>query len=79
MFDLGLLDLESKAKIETVYWQIAQSIVDLFAKLRYVPDEVKELEIVAQRPVRLQFLSVPVAARSLGGGAAFPGDADPPS
>jgi arginine decarboxylase len=45
MFDLGLLDLESKAKIETVYWQIAQSIVELFAKLRYVPDEVKTLEI----------------------------------
>lgn len=24
MFDLGLLDLESKAKIETIYWQLAQ-------------------------------------------------------
>ena len=28
MFDLGLLDLEAKAKIETVYWQIAQQIVE---------------------------------------------------
>ncbi|MEI8341544.1 MAG: biosynthetic arginine decarboxylase [Verrucomicrobiota bacterium] len=45
MFDLGLLDLESKAKIETVYWQIARMIVDVFSKLRYVPDEVKDLEI----------------------------------
>jgi arginine decarboxylase len=45
MFDLGLLDLRSKAKIETVYWQIAQSIVELFAKLRYIPDEVKTLEV----------------------------------
>jgi len=45
MFDLGMLDLESKAKIETVYWQIAQSIVDLFSTLRYVPDEVKVLEV----------------------------------
>ena len=45
MFDLGLLDLESKAKIETVYWQIARTIVDLCSTLRYVPDEVKELEI----------------------------------
>ena len=45
MFDLGLLDLVSKAKIETVYWQIARAIVDLCATLRYVPDEVKELEI----------------------------------
>ena len=45
MFDLGMLDLESKAKIETVYWQIARSIVDVFSTLRYVPDEVKDLEI----------------------------------
>ena len=45
MFDLGLLDLESKAKIETVYWQIARSTVDVFSTLRYVPDEVKDLEI----------------------------------
>src|SRR5246500_1470577 len=45
MFELGLLDLESKAKIETIYWQIAESVVDLCRGMRYVPDEVKELEI----------------------------------
>ncbi len=44
MFDLGLLDLESKAQIETGYWQIAQGIVDLCQGMRYVPDEVKDLE-----------------------------------
>jgi arginine decarboxylase len=44
MFDLGLLDLESKAKIETVYWQLAHQIVNMHRGLRYVPDEVKELE-----------------------------------
>ena len=44
MFDLGLLDLESKAKIETVYWQLAQQIVNMHRGLRYVPDEVKQLE-----------------------------------
>jgi arginine decarboxylase len=44
MFDLGLLDLESKAKIETIYWQIAQSVVELCRGMRYVPEEVKELE-----------------------------------
>ncbi len=44
MFDLGLLDLESKAKIESVYWQLAQQIVTMHRGLRYVPDEVKELE-----------------------------------
>ena len=43
-FDLGLLDLESKAKIETVHWQLAHQIVNMHRGLRYVPDEVKELE-----------------------------------
>ncbi|MGZ5503552.1 MAG: biosynthetic arginine decarboxylase [Chthoniobacterales bacterium] len=43
-FDLGLLDLESKAKIDTVYWQLAQQIVHMHRGLRYVPDEVKSLE-----------------------------------
>src|SRR6187399_3466844 len=43
-FDLGLLDLESKAKIDTVYWQVAHQIVSMHRGLRYVPDEVKKLE-----------------------------------
>jgi arginine decarboxylase len=45
MFDLGLLDLESTAKIETVYWQLAQQIVNMHRGLRFVPEEVKQLEI----------------------------------
>jgi arginine decarboxylase len=45
MFELGMLDLESKAKIETIYWQIAHSVVELCRGMRYVPEEVKELEI----------------------------------
>ncbi len=44
MFDLGLLDLEAKAKIETIFWQVAKRIVDACAGMKYVPDEVKELE-----------------------------------
>ena len=44
-FDLGLLDLESKAKIDTVYWQIAHQIVNMHRGLRYVPEEVKDLEV----------------------------------
>src|ERR1700731_901397 len=43
-FDLGLLDLESKAKIDTVYWQLAHQIVNMHRGLRYVPEEVKQLE-----------------------------------
>jgi len=44
MFDLGLLDLEAKARIETVFWQIARQVADFCAGMKYVPDEVKELE-----------------------------------
>ena len=44
-FDLGLLDLESKAKIDTVYWQAAHQIVNMHRGLRYVPEEVKDLEV----------------------------------
>src|ERR1700746_1892359 len=44
-FDLGLLDLESKAKIDTVYWQVAHQIVNMHRGLRYVPDEVKDLDV----------------------------------
>ena len=45
MFGLGLLDLPAKAKVETVYWRIAAKIVELFRGVRYVPEEVKDLEI----------------------------------
>jgi arginine decarboxylase len=43
-FDLGLLELESKAKIDSVYWQLATQIVGMHRGLRFIPDEVKELE-----------------------------------
>ncbi len=45
MFDLGLLDLRAKAKIETVYWQIAGAVVAMFQGMRYIPEEVKEMEV----------------------------------
>ncbi len=44
MFDLGLLDLEAKAKVETVFWQIAKRLVQFCAGMKYIPEEVKELE-----------------------------------
>jgi len=44
LFDLGLLELEDKAAIETVFWQIAETIVRLFQGMRYIPEEVRDLE-----------------------------------
>src|SRR6266704_3239280 len=43
-FELGLLDLESKAKIDTIYWQVAQQIANMYRGLKFVPEEVKDLE-----------------------------------
>ncbi len=45
MFELGLLDLRSKAKIDALYWEIATKVVKLYEGVAYVPEEVKELEI----------------------------------
>ncbi|MEI6321530.1 MAG: biosynthetic arginine decarboxylase [bacterium] len=45
MFDLGLLDLRAKAKIDTLYWQIAAEIVLLHRGMKQVPEEVRELEV----------------------------------
>ena len=48
MFNFGLMDLESKAKVEQAYWRIADRIAKIFheqADQEYIPDEVKELEV----------------------------------
>lgn len=45
MFDLGLLDLRAKAKIDTLYWQIASRIVELHRGMAQIPEEVRELEV----------------------------------
>ena len=79
MFDLGLLDLETKAKVEGVYWQIARNVVRFHEGMRYIPEEVRDLVHRAGGPVFLQLFRVPVAAGPLGAGATFPDHADPPA
>ncbi len=44
MFELGLLDLRMKAKVDRLFWQIATQVVALFAGARVLPEEIKELE-----------------------------------
>ena len=44
MFDLGLMPLKSKAKVEKLFWQIATQVVSLFHGARVVPEEIRELE-----------------------------------
>ena len=40
---MGLLDLETKAKVEGIYWQIARNVVRFFEGMRYIPEEVRDL------------------------------------
>ncbi|HIL70878.1 MAG TPA: biosynthetic arginine decarboxylase [Verrucomicrobia bacterium] len=44
MFTLGMLELEDKAKIETLYWDIGKSVVEEFKGKSFIPDEIKHLE-----------------------------------
>src|SRR5438045_7691961 len=41
-FNVGLLDLESNAKIDTVYWQLAQQIANMHRGMKFVAEEVQE-------------------------------------
>ncbi|MBN2508293.1 MAG: biosynthetic arginine decarboxylase [Verrucomicrobia bacterium] len=44
MFTLGLMGLPDKAKIETLYWDIAAAVVLSFRGQAYVPEEIRRLE-----------------------------------
>lgn len=44
MFTLGLLELQDKAKIESLYWEISQAVVESFKGQSYVPEEIRKLE-----------------------------------
>ena len=44
MFTLGMLDLADKAKIEHLYWEISQEVVQSFRGQAYIPEEIRKLE-----------------------------------
>ncbi len=44
MFVLGLMELQDKAKIEALYWQISQAVVATFRGQAYIPEEIRKLE-----------------------------------
>jgi arginine decarboxylase len=44
MFVLGLMELQDKAKIEALYWEISQAVVRSFRGQSYVPAEIRKLE-----------------------------------
>ncbi len=44
MFMLGLLELPDKAKIESLYWEISDAVVQSFLGQAYIPEEIRKLE-----------------------------------
>src|SRR6266516_4788637 len=44
MFTLGVLELPDKAKIEHLYWEISQEVVQSFRGQAYIPEEIRQLE-----------------------------------
>src|SRR4030095_7938855 len=44
MFTLGLMDLPEKAKIENLYWEISDAVVQSFKGQAYIPEEIRHLE-----------------------------------
>src|SRR6201999_1356012 len=42
-FDLGLLDLATKAQVETLFWEIAETVVEAYKTAKTVPDEIYDL------------------------------------
>ncbi len=44
MFTLGMMDLPDKAKIESLYWEISQAVVESFKNRKHIPEEIRKLE-----------------------------------
>ncbi len=44
MFTFGVMELPDKAKIESLYWEISQGVVESFKGQAYVPEEIRKLE-----------------------------------
>jgi arginine decarboxylase len=44
MFTLGMMDLPDKAKIENLYWEISQAVVEHCKGQAYIPEEIRKLE-----------------------------------
>lgn len=43
LFDVGLVDLITKAKVENLYWQLAEQIVNKFQQNGRIPEEIQDL------------------------------------
>ena len=43
LFSLGLLDLRTRAQIESLYWSVAREVQSMISKIKHVPDDLRYL------------------------------------
>ena len=43
LFNLGLIDLNTRAQIERLYWSIARDVYDMAISMKHAPDELKKI------------------------------------
>ena len=78
-FNLGVLDLKARARVEELFWATCEKILKIVRDLPYVPGRARGPREAAQRHLLLQLLALPVDARPLGGAPALPHHPDPPA
>lgn len=44
LFNLGLLDLKTRAKVEKLFWTLAEEVYSIGKDLKHMPDEIRPLE-----------------------------------
>lgn len=44
MFKLGILDLEDRAKVEALHWQLCRALFQLTAEMKYIPEDLAVLQ-----------------------------------
>ena len=43
-FRLGVVTLEERAKVETLYWQVIRSVYGMLGKVDFIPEELQQIE-----------------------------------
>lgn len=45
LFELGMMDLESKAKVELLFWQVCEEILEQYEEAEHLPEEIRDLKV----------------------------------
>ena len=43
LFNLGLIDLKTRARVERLFWSIAREVYDMAMRIKHAPDELKKI------------------------------------